>query len=93
MNRTETEFTPLSAEFFRKVVTKFNKDKAEYLEKHPELKEKFSKPKHLKAQKEKLSLREKVNSFGVDLTSRLGITLLIIFIIVQIIFLIELSNY
>lgn len=45
------------------------------------------------AKKEKLSLREKVISLGIDLTSKLGIILLIIFIVIQIILFIELSNY
>lgn len=111
MYRKDTKFTPLSAENFRKVVIQFNKDKSEYLEKHPELKEKFSKPKQKKiiidfeekhleykdseenARKDNLSLREKVNSFGIDLTSKLGIILLIIFIVIQIILLNEMSNY
>ena len=104
MYRKDTKFIPLSAESFREVVIQFNKDKAEYLEKHPELKEKYSNPskerkmiidfdtEHPKAQKEKLSLREKVNSFGIDLTSKKGIILLIIFIIIQTILLIEMFN-
>ena len=44
MHRKETKFTPKSAESFREVVIQFNKDKADYLEKHPELKEKYSNP-------------------------------------------------
>lgn len=91
MYRKETKFIPLSAEYFRKVVIQFNKDKADYLKKHPELKEKYSELSN--AKKENLSLREKVNSFGIDLTSKLGIILLIIFIVIQIILFIGLSNY
>ena len=45
------------------------------------------------AKKENLSLREKVISLGIDLTSKLGIILLIIFIVIQIILFIELSKY
>ena len=112
MYRKDTKFTPKSAESFREVVIQFNKDKGEFLEKYPELKEKYSNlPKERKmiidfeekepefresernAKKEKLSLREKVISLGIDLTSKLGIILLIIFIVIQIILFIELSNY
>ena len=57
-------------------------------EKEPEFRES-----ERNAKKEKLSLREKVNSFGIDLTSKLGIILLIIFIVIQIILLNEMSNY
>lgn len=111
MYRKDTKFSPKSAEYFRKVSIQFNKDKADYLKKYPELKEKYSnqpkerkmiidfEEKHLEykdseenAKKEKLSLREKVNLFGIDLTSKLGIILLIIFIIIQTILLIEMSN-
>ena len=111
MYRKDTKFIPLSAESFREVVIQFNKDKGEFLEKYPELKEKFSKPKQKKiiidfeekepefresernAKKEDLSLREKVNSLGIDLTSKLGFILLIIFIVIQIILLNEMCNY
>lgn len=112
MYRKDTKFTPKSAENFREVVIQFNKNKSEYLEKYPELKEKYSnlpkerkmiidfEEKHLEykdsktnAKKENLSLREKVISLGIDLTSKLGIILLIIFIVIQITLFIELSNY
>ena len=42
MYRKDTKFTPKSAENFREVVIQFNKNKSEYLEKYPELKEKYS---------------------------------------------------
>ena len=44
MYRKDTKFTPKSAESFREVVIQFNKDKADYLEKYSELKEKYSNP-------------------------------------------------
>lgn len=42
MYRKDTKFTPKSCESFREVVIQFNKDKVDYLEKYPELKEKYS---------------------------------------------------
>lgn len=60
----------------------------DFEEKHLEYKDSET-----KAKKENLNLREIINSFGIDLTSKLGIVLLIIFIVIQIILFIELSNY
>lgn len=40
-----------------------------------------------------MNMKKFIKLIGVDLTSKLGIILLIIFIIIQIIMLIEISNY
>ena len=40
-----------------------------------------------------MNMKKFIKLIGIDLTSKLGIILLIIFIIIQIILIIELSNY
>ena len=40
-----------------------------------------------------MDIKKFVKTIGIDLTSKLGIILLIIFIVIQIILFIELSNY
>lgn len=60
----------------------------DFKEKHLEYKDSKT-----NAKKENLSIREKVISLGINLTSKVGIILLIIFIVIQIILFIELSNY